>query len=110
MAVTDEQIAFVKDLFADIGPVTTRKMFGGLGIYAHGTIFAVLLSDGTLKLKGIGEMAAAFQNAGWAPWTYTRKDGAASSMPYLTVPDALLDDPDDVCGWARRALDTLHSG
>ena len=50
MAVSDEQIAFVTDLFTDIGPVSTRKMFGGLGIYANGTIFAVLMSDGTLKL------------------------------------------------------------
>ena len=107
MAVSDAQIAFVHDFFSGVGPVTTRKMFGGLGIYSEGRIFAVLMSDGTLKLKGAGEMPAAYDDAGWESWTYVRKDGAASSMPYWTVPDALLDDPDAACGWARRALSAL---
>lgn len=107
MAVTDEQIAFVTDLFSGLGPVTTRKMFGGLGIYADGTIFALLMSDGTMKLKGAGDMPRAYAHAGWQPWTYTRKDGATSSMPYWTIPEDLLDDPDAACNWARRALDAL---
>ena len=107
MAVSDEEIAFVRDLFAGLGPVTTRKMFGGLGIYSEGTIFAIMMSDGTLKLKGAGDMPAAFDAAGWAPWTYVRKDGAASSMPYWTIPDSLIDDPDAVCDWARRSLAAL---
>jgi DNA transformation protein len=107
MAITAEQIAFVEDLFSELGPVTTRKMFGGLGIYADGTIFALLMSDGALKLKGVGEMPAAYAAEGWAPWTYTRKDGATSSMPYWTLPEALLDDPEEACAWARRALAAL---
>ena len=107
MAVSDEQIAFVEDLFSDLGPVSVRKMFGGLGIYADGTIFAVLMSDGTLKLKGAGDMPAAYAAEGWEAWTYTRKDGAASSMPYWTMPEALLDDPEAACDWARRALAAL---
>lgn len=65
MAATDEQIAFVHDLFADVGPITTRKMFGGLGIYCDGTIFALLMSDGALRLKGAGEMPAAYAAEGW---------------------------------------------
>ncbi len=28
----DEEIEFVTDLFSDLGPLSTRKMFGGLGI------------------------------------------------------------------------------
>ena len=104
MAVTDEEIAFVEDLFADVGDISTRKMFGGLGIYADGTIFAVKMSDGALKLKGAGAMQDRFAAAGWDPWTYTRKDGAASSMPYWTMPDDVLDDPEAACHWAREAL------
>ena len=107
MAVSDEQIAFVVDLFSDVGPITTRKMFGGLGIYTNGKIFALPMSDGDLKLKGMGTMPAAYEEAGWQAWTYTRKDGAQSSMPYWTMPDALLDDPDAACDWARLALAEL---
>lgn len=107
MAVTDEQIAHARDLFAPLGAVSTRKMFGGLGLYFEGTIFAILMSDGTLKLKGAGAMADAFDTEGWNRWTYTRKDGAASSMPYWDLPEDLLDDPDAACDWARRALAAL---
>jgi DNA transformation protein len=107
MAVNEQDIAFVTDLFADLGPVTCRKMFGGLGVYLDGTIFAVKMSDGTLRLKGAGDMSAAYDDAGWEKWTYTRKDGAASSMPYWTIPDALLDDPEACCDWARQALSHL---
>lgn len=107
MAVSDEQIAFVRDLFSGLGPITTRKMFGGLGIYSDGRIFAILMSDGMLKLKGAGSMVETLDAAGWDRWTYTRDNGVSSSMPYWTMPDALLDDPDEACDWARRALTVL---
>ena len=57
MALTDEEIGHALELFEGVGPMTTRKMFGGLGIYAGGTIFAVMMSDGTIRLKGKGDMA-----------------------------------------------------
>ena len=34
----------------------------------------------------------------------TREGGKPTSMPYWTLPDAALDDPDMACDWARRAL------
>ncbi|MEO0946173.1 MAG: TfoX/Sxy family protein [Pseudomonadota bacterium] len=108
MAVSDEQIAQIEDLFEGVGPITTRKMFGGLGIYANGTIFAVLMSDGDLKLKGAGDMAITFDTEGWTRWTYKR-DGSdkITAMPYWSLPDALLDDPEEASAWARRALEAL---
>ena len=42
MSISDADIAFVKDLFASVGTLTTRKMFGGLAIYADGVIFALI--------------------------------------------------------------------
>ena len=108
MAVTSEQIEAARDLFGDVGPITTRKMFGGLGIYSEGTIFAILMSDGQLKLKGAGDMIETFDAEGWERWTYTR-DGSdkITAMPYWSLPDALLDDPDEASAWAQRALAAL---
>lgn len=108
MAVSDEQIAMVEDLFAAVGPVTSRKMFGGLGIYAEGKIFALMMSDGSLRLKGAGPVAEAMEAEGWERWTYAREgSGKATAMPYWALPDDLLDDPDAAGAWARRALDAL---
>lgn len=108
MAVSDAQIEAIHDLFAGVGPITTRKMFGGLGIYADGTIFAVVMSDGSVRLKGAGQMAKTFDAEGWDRWTYSRSGSdKITAMPYWALPDALLDDPDSASGWARRALAEL---
>lgn len=107
MALTDEEIGFVTDLFADLGPLTTRKMFGGLGIYLDGVIFGLMRSDGALLLKGAGDMAKTFDAENWVRWTYQRKNGAHSAMPYWEMPDDLRDDPDAACTWARRAISQL---
>ena len=108
MRVTDAQIEFALDLFAGLGPLTTRKMFGGLVIYSDGQIFAALMSDGRLQLKGAGTVAEAFEAEGWARWTYSR-DGSdkVTEMPYWVLPDDLLEDPEQACDWAQRALTAL---
>lgn len=108
MAVTDAQIEMVLDLFSDLGPLTTRKMFGGTVFYCDGQIFAAMMSDGRLQLKGAGDMVEVFDAEGWTRWTYQR-DGSdkVTAMPYWEMPDALLDDPDEACAWARRALAAL---
>ena len=41
MAVSDGDIAFAVDLFADLGALSTRKMFGGMCLYHDGTVFAL---------------------------------------------------------------------
>lgn len=65
MAISAEQIAFVEDLFADVGPIATRKTFGGLGIHTGGKIFALLMSDGAVKLKGVGDVPAGYAAKEW---------------------------------------------
>ncbi len=107
MSLSDEDIAYVKDLFSGLGALTTRKMFGGLSIYRDGTIFALMRSDGVIMLKGVGDFIAVLQAEGCARWTYTRDNGTSSAMPYWSLPDAALDDPELACEWARRALDHL---
>lgn len=108
MSLSDSDIAFALELFDGLietyGPLTTRKMMGGLCLYADGVIFAIVHSDGAVLLKGAGTFKDALTDAGWTPWTSTRKDGAASSMPYWYLPDDVLDDPALACDWARRAL------
>jgi len=36
MSLADADIAFAKELFSDIPDLSTRKMFGGLGLYSAG--------------------------------------------------------------------------
>ncbi len=104
MSLTEEEIGFARDLFSGLGEVSCRRMFGGVGLYHGGRIFAVMRSDGAVLLKGaqgFGEMIAA---AGGTHWVVERANGAKGAMPYWSLPEAALDDPELACDWARRAL------
>ncbi|MGL4281214.1 MAG: TfoX/Sxy family protein [Albidovulum sp.] len=107
MSVSEADIAFARELFAGLGPLSHRKMMGGLCLYRDGTIFAILNSDGSIWLKGAGDAAARMVAEGWERWTYTRKDGSQTSMTYWRLPDAALDDPALACSLARDALSAL---
>jgi DNA transformation protein and related proteins len=100
VAVAPEDI---RELFAAFGTVTVRRMFGGVGIYAEETMFA-LVHDGVIYLKVDGHNAAAFEREDLAPFTYTTKDGKRGVTSYRRMPDRLYDDPDALAAWAREAL------
>lgn len=104
MAVSDEQIAFVRDLFSSLPALTTRKMFGGLGIYSEGTIFAIIGPEERLLIKAKGKLAEDLAAEGCEQWSYAGKSGAPSRMPYWTLPNSALDDPEEASAWARRSL------
>ncbi len=104
MSLSDDQIVHALEVFEGVPDVTTRKMFGGLGLYSEGTIFGIVMSDGTIRLKGAGDMIARFENLGMEKWVYQRPGQKQSSMPYWDLPDGMLDDPDEASALAREAL------
>ena len=93
MSVSDGDIAFAVDLFSDLGAFTTRKMFGGMCLYHQGVVFALMSSDGRLYLKTkspaklFGQTTEQFH-----------------TMPYWSVPESALDDPQTACALARQVL------
>lgn len=105
MSVGEDEIEFVKDLFADVGSITTRKMMGGLSIYAEGQIFAIMRQDGRLYIKAADDLAKRLEAAGGVLFTYDKKDGKKGHMKYWTLPEAALDDPEAACDWAKASLD-----
>lgn len=108
MAITAEEIEFATDLFADLGPLTTRKMMGGLCLYRDGTIFAIIHHDLGMMIKGAGNFKADLDAMRLEQWTHQREGAAKpTTMPYWKMPDSALDDPDEACALARRALDHL---
>ncbi len=108
MSLAAADIAFATELFSDIPHLSTRKMFGGLGIYSGDRIFALMRSDAQLLLKATpGPFADKLADLGCEIWSYTRKNGTASTMPYWTLPDAALDDPSLAVSLAHEALDAL---
>jgi len=98
---------FIRDLFAQFGPVTVRRMFSGAGIFRDGMTFGLIVRD-VIYLKADAINLADFEREGCAPFIYTR--GKASgrprqhALPYWRLPERLYDDPDELAEWARRAF------
>ena len=95
---------FLEELFAPFGKVTVRNMFGGTGIFHRGLNIAGIM-DGQFHLKADDDTIGDFVAEGMSPWEYTRKDGKIVTMSYWTVPERLLDDPEDFAVWAQKAFE-----
>ena len=93
----------IQELFSVFGVVAVRRMFGGAGIYADGTMFA-LVADGVIYLKADELSTPAFERENLPPFTYETKDGKRGVMSYRRMPERLYDDPDELATWARAAL------
>jgi len=103
--ISEEDIEFAKDLFSALGPLTTRKMMGGLCLYADGTIFAIVHSEFGVMIKGAGTFKDELDAMGLTRWTYQRDNAPKpTAMPYWKLPESALDDPEEACDLARRAL------
>ena len=107
MSVAQTDIDFAVEPFSGLGPLTTRKMMGGLCIYSEGTIFAIIHGDGLIYLKAKGDLIAEIEDHGGSQWTYSRDGKNTTGMPHWTLPEPAFDDPEVACDWARRALELL---
>ncbi len=96
--------AEISDIFAGLGPVSIRRMFGGKGVYHRGRIVAIDLGD-EIVLKADAVSAPAFAAVGAARWTYAGRRGKPVAMPYWSVPADAFDDPDLMARWVRLAYE-----
>jgi DNA transformation protein len=92
----------IEEMFAALGPITIRRMFGGKGIYHMGRIVAVEIR-GEMRLKADDVSAPEFEAAGATRWAYEGRTGKAVNMPYWSVPEDAFDDPDAMARWVRLA-------
>ena len=105
-AALDGSIEQAKDLLHGLGPITSRKMFGGAGLYLDGVMFA-LIADGELFLKATGNFVEALEGMRSSPFVYDGK-GKPVTMSYWRLPEDALDDPDEAVRLARHAVDCAH--
>jgi DNA transformation protein and related proteins len=92
------------EMLSPLGPVRTRAMFGGRGVYLDG-LFMAIIDDGQLFLKADDTTRERFVAAGCAPFTYPTKDGERMVMSYYRPPEEALESPPLMLPWARLALE-----
>ena len=101
MAVSDTFLEYISDQLSTWGEVTTRKMFGGAGLYRDSKMFA-LIADDVAYLKVDDSNREKFLEAGSSPFQpYPEKP---NTMPYYEVPPDILENPEELVSWAKESL------
>lgn len=107
MTASPDFLTFIQELFAPLGGVSIRRMFGGAGIYCRGVMFA-LIHDDTVYLKADAESRKAFEARGCGQFVYGGKDKEGKAKPmamsYWQMPSELIDDAEEAVNWAKTAL------
>ncbi len=104
MVVSPEYRDFVAELLTPLGPVSLRRMFGGVGVFHDGLMVALLASD-TLYFKVDDDNRGDFEAAGSGPFQYQAKGATRGLTSYYQVPPEVLEDAEDCLAWGRRAVD-----
>jgi DNA transformation protein len=94
----------LEELFAPLGGVSIRRMFGGLGVFKEGIMFA-LVADDVLYMKADEAAQPAFEAEGCGQFVYDGMRGRTVTMPYWRLPDRLYDEPDQFRRWAAAAFE-----
>ena len=96
--LTEETVQIAELLveqLAPLGDVTSRKMFGGVGIFESKAMFALVSSESVVHFKADDSNRQAFEYAGSEQF---------HSMPYFSVPKSVTDDPEKLQDWAKRSI------
>jgi DNA transformation protein len=99
-------IEHLRDLFAPLGAVSARAMFGGYGLYVDALIIGVIL-DETLYLKTDERTRHRFEAAGCKPCVYDMK-GKPLNMSYWSLPEDAMDSPQSMRPWALLAIEAAQ--
>ena len=107
MPVTSSFLTFVEDQLSHLVDVRSRRMFGGVGLYA-GEDFFGLIADDVLYLKVDDSNRSDYEDRGLEPF---RPYGEGSRpMQYHRVPDEALEDPDALRPWVEKAVAVARAG
>lgn len=86
-----------------LGPIKVARMFGGANLSIHGVTFALVIG-GTFYLRVDNESRPRLAALGAEPFRYSTKVREVTVASYYEAPADILDDPDELPGWAMHAL------
>ncbi len=86
----------IVSLGAPLGVVTGKAMFGGLGVFCDGLMFALITRQGDLYLKADDGNRLSFEEVGLESY---------GKMPYYRAPEGSLDSWASLEPWARGAVE-----
>lgn len=103
MKKVNEFVQYLHEVFHLLGPIRSRRMFGGYGIYYQELMIGLVAGD-ILYLKTDALSAPQFAQVGCSPFEYT-KNGVTMKMSYWSAPIDIFEDPEIAKTWALRAYE-----
>jgi DNA transformation protein len=97
----NEFVDYVLETMSHWAAVSSRKMFGGYGLYREGLMFA-LIADEQLYLKTDAVSVARFEKAGSSPFVY-QSAARTVQMSYWSAPAECLESPAEMREWCSLA-------
>ena len=101
MAVNKDYAQFVQDQLSEFGEVEFKSMFGGIGIFKDGLMFAKIGGD-KFRLKVDESNEKQFEERGMKPFHSEKKK---KGMPYWEVPQDVLEDRTELIKWANQSFE-----
>ncbi len=102
MAVSALYLAYVLEQLEPLGAVSSRRMFGGIGLYC-GELFFGLVDDDTLYFKANDSNAGDYL-ARRMPRFMPDPARPESTMGYFQVPAEIVEDGEELGRWARKSV------
>ena len=102
MPVTRNYLVYVLDQLSSLGDVSSRRMFGAVGLY-HGDRFFALIDNDTLYFKVDDSNRADYLSRGMNAFR-PFPDKPDMSMSYFEVPADALEDAQELAVWARKSI------
>ncbi|MEO8295158.1 MAG: TfoX/Sxy family protein [Gemmatimonadota bacterium] len=107
MSVSPSFRAFVLEQLERVVPdIRARSMFGGVGLYA-GDLFFAVVDDDTIYFKVDDTNRGMFEHHGMEPFQPGGPGGEV--MQYYQVPEAVLEDVDELRVWIESAVAVARS-
>jgi DNA transformation protein len=97
---------YLAELFDCIGPITFKRAFGGDAMIAGGAMVGYFVRD-KLHLRTDPETRPLYEAEGCKPFTFMKGDELIVTS-YMSLPERLFDEPDELAVWARRAYDAAQ--
>jgi DNA transformation protein and related proteins len=109
MAVGNDYLQYVLEQLAGLGHITSRRMFGAVGLYHEDRFFALIARD-TVYFKVNDSNRLRYEDRGMERFR-PFEDKPLWSMTYYTVPADVLEDAEECVIWARQsaAIATVSS-
>ncbi|MGB1039022.1 MAG: TfoX/Sxy family protein [Bacteroidia bacterium] len=93
--LSNQMAELLKEKLSSLDGITTKKMFGGNGVFHDGKMFGLIDSKGNCFLKANDDNKADFINAGGEQH---------SRMPYYSISEEVVTNPDLLIPMAKHAI------